>query len=152
MVAGTPYYVRVGADCTTSQAAAASGDSVQAAPPKAQTVPASQMSALYYGTVRTPDGRPIAPGTKILGQVAGSVWGEARTFRNGADTVFVLYVAADDPLIPGAQGAQPGSPVKFLVDGVEAPATTLWAGGTAAEVNLTVNVASYRVYMPTVRR
>jgi hypothetical protein len=136
----------------TGAGPAATTPGQSAAAPVALTLPKSQMPALYYGVVRLPDGKPIAPGTRIQARVAGGAWGETRTFRVGADTVYVLSVAADDPRIAGPQGAQPGSTVEFVVGGATAPRTATWAGGTAAELNLTVAVASYRVFMPAVRR
>lgn len=104
-----------------------------------------------YGTVRTLAGAPSAPGSVVHGLVNSQTWGTVRTFQFGADTVYVLDVAGDDPNTPKLEGARPGEQVNFRVDGVTVQATAGWQPATVTNVDLLV-ASVYKTVLPAVQR
>lgn len=147
---GQVYYAQVGADCVVgARASAVTGATGAAAePPLAPTLPASLLPATFFGSVRSRSG-PLAPGGIVTVQANGQVWGQARTFAYGGETVYVLDAAGDDPLTPAVEGAAPGEAVRFTVNGADAEPPAVWQAGTVKNVNLTADV---RLFLPTVRR
>jgi pimeloyl-ACP methyl ester carboxylesterase len=123
------------------------------------SVPATNQWINVYSLRSTYNGRPLPAGATItaIGE-DGRVLGEMVAVGGGAYGVLAVY--GDDGFTPERDGARPGEPLRFLINGQPAAiangAAPAWtANGDLLEVDLSANgpePARIRYYLPIIGR
>jgi len=89
----------------------------------------------FYGEVTTKDGKPV-PGAEIKVYTDGLLCGSGTSRSDGRYGLLPVY--GDDPTTPEKDGASPGDPLTFYVNGQRAGSATWTAHGDVQRLDLVV--------------
>lgn len=144
---GQTYYIKVSEQCLLQNPTSVqSADHNTTIPVPALTISATQIPATYYGIIKR-EGANLPVGVPFVAQV-GEKQFVGRSLLHNGESVYTVDVPADDPTTEELEGAKPGEPVQFIIDGVVADQSSVWQPGDLREANLTVARPKYRLFLP----